>query len=133
MMTKVRRIVQLIFLMVFIFLFLQARYPYEVYSDSDIFLRSSPLLPLFDFIQTFSVSLIFWPALLILLITPFMGRIFCGWICPLGTTLDISDKIIKAPSNKKAEKWQKFTKIKFGLLIAFNHPGFFFSKCLGLF
>ncbi len=123
--TKVRRIVQLIFLLFFVFLFLQARYPYEVYSDSDILLRSSPLLPLFDFIQNFRVSLLFWPALLILLITPFLGRVFCGWICPLGTTLDISDKFIKTPDNKKTEKWQKFTKVKFGLLLALIILAFF--------
>jgi len=115
--TKIRRLVQIFFLLFFIFLFFQARYPYENQLDSDIFLRFSPLIPLFDFINNLSISFLFWPALIILLITPFLGRVFCGWICPLGTTLDICDKAIKPPSNRVAEKWQKFTRLKFVLLI----------------
>jgi polyferredoxin len=34
------------------------------------------------------------PGLLILLLTLGCGRIFCGWICPLGTAIDISDRLL---------------------------------------
>jgi len=47
-------------------------------------LRFSPLVPLFDFIDTWVLSWRFWPAFIILLFTPFFGRFFCGWICPIG-------------------------------------------------
>jgi polyferredoxin/ferredoxin len=117
-MARFRRIVQILFLFFFIFLFLRARYPYEVTLSSDIFLRFSPLVPLFYFIDNLSLSLIFWPALLILLLTIFVGRFFCGWICPLGTTLDIWNRIFKTMGKKNNEQWQKLRWIKFGILTA---------------
>lgn len=123
--TKIRRLVQLLFLLFFVFLFIQSRYPYETALDSDLFLRFSPLIPLFDFMQNFRISFLFWPALIILLITPFLGRVFCGWICPLGTSLDIADKVLKPPPNRLSEKWQKFLRIKFVLLVGFVLLAFF--------
>ena len=119
-MVKARKVSQILFLLFFVFLFLQARYPYEdVTVSSEIGLRLSPLLPLFDFIDTWALSWRFWPALVILLFTPFLGRFFCGWICPLGAALDITDKIVKPPSNKTAGKWQKWRYLKYALLTAF--------------
>src|SRR5579862_7608302 len=34
------------------------------------------------------------PGLFILLLTLWGGRIFCGWICPLGTAIDIADRLL---------------------------------------
>jgi ferredoxin-type protein NapF len=34
------------------------------------------------------------PGLFILLLTLWGGRIFCGWICPLGTAIDIGDRLL---------------------------------------
>ena len=34
------------------------------------------------------------PGLFILLLTLWGGRIFCGWICPLGTSIDIADRLL---------------------------------------
>jgi polyferredoxin/ferredoxin len=120
-MVKARKISQVFFILFFILLFIRARYPYEVDLQSDLFLRFSPLMPLFDFIDKLSIDLIFWPALIIILLTLFLGRFFCGWICPLGTTLDAGSKILKSPSNRKTQKWQKLTYLKFviffGLII----------------
>ncbi len=117
-MVRSRRITQIIFLLFFIFLFLKARYPYDDSLSSDIFLRFSPLIPLFDFIDNLSFSMLFWPALIILFFTIFLGRFFCGWICPLGTTIDISSKLLKSPSNKISIKFDKLRYLKFGLLLA---------------
>ena len=95
-----------------------ARYPNEGSIPLDIGLRFSPLIPLFDFIETWNLSLVFWPALIILLLTPFLGRIFCGWICPLGTTLDLVSRLFKAPNNKISQKWDKLRYLKFALLFS---------------
>jgi polyferredoxin/formate hydrogenlyase subunit 6/NADH:ubiquinone oxidoreductase subunit I len=117
-MAKSRRIIQIVFLLFFIFLFLKARYPYSDALSSDLFLRFSPLIPLFHFIENFSLDWLLWPAILILFLTVFFGRFFCGWICPLGTAIDISGKIIKSPSNKLSAKFDKLRYIKFVILIA---------------
>ena len=116
---RARRIVQILFLIFFVILFIKARYPYEDGPASDLILRFSPLIPLFDFIDSFRINWIFWPGLAVLLLTPFLGRFFCGWICPLGTTIDISSKILYAPSNRRAKRWHlKLTYMKFVILSA---------------
>ncbi len=116
-MIKLRRISQIIFFLFFVFLFLQARYPYEVTIDSDLFLRFSPLLPVIDFIQNLQISWLFLPGIIILLMTPFLGRFFCGWICPLGTSIDAGSKLLKSPANIKSAKFEKLKYIKYSILL----------------
>ncbi len=117
-MVKLRRTIQLLFLLLFLVLFLRARYPYQVSIPSDFFLRFSPLTPLFYFIDSLYLPAFLWPALLILLLTPVFGRFFCGWMCPLGTALDIFSHLVKSPDNRRSQKWEKFRSVKFGLLLA---------------
>jgi len=45
----------------------------------------------------------FIPALLVLVVTLFFGRIFCGYICPMGTTLDGTDKLFGISRKKQRE------------------------------
>jgi polyferredoxin len=116
-MVKLRRVTQIIFFALFIYLFFQARYPYEAGIDSDILLRFSPLLPLMDFIQNLSISSLFLPGIIILILTPFLGRFFCGWICPLGTTIDAGSKILRSPSNQKSSKFNRLVYLKYSVLI----------------
>ncbi len=115
-MARFRRLIQIAFLLFFALLFIRARYPYEVKIPSDIFLRFSPLGPLYYFIDTLNLPLFFWPAIIILLLTPILGRFFCGWICPLGTSLDIFSRITGSPNNRKSQKWWKFRWVKFAVL-----------------
>ncbi|MFB0516636.1 MAG: 4Fe-4S binding protein, partial [Candidatus Neomarinimicrobiota bacterium] len=117
-MAKARRWVQVGFLLFFILLFIIARYPYSGRLPADIFLRFSPLIPLFDFIDHLRISLLFWPALIILVLTPFLGRFFCGWICPLGTTLDVTSRAIKPPDNRKAQRWRSLRPLKYVILFS---------------
>jgi polyferredoxin len=117
-MENLRRGVQIIFFVLSVLLFLAARYPYSGAVEADILLRISPLIPLFHFIQEFSLSWVFWPALIVLAATPFLGRFFCGWICPLGTTIDAASKAVKSPSNRISGTWEKLRYLKFALLVA---------------
>jgi len=117
-MQNLRKVVQIGFLLFFILLFLVARYPYEPVIGSDFGLQLSPLIPLFTFIETLSLPVLIIPGLIILILTPFLGRFFCSWICPLGTTLDATDKLIKTPSNKLSRSWDRWRYLKFANLIA---------------
>ena len=116
-MAKTRRITQLLFLLFFIFLFLKARYPYSDSLSSDLLLRFSPLIPIFEFINELRINWLYWPALIILFLTIFLGRFFCGWICPLGTSLDIADKVLSPPSNKISAKFDRLRYAKFIILL----------------
>ncbi|MCP3876298.1 MAG: 4Fe-4S dicluster domain-containing protein [Desulfobacteraceae bacterium] len=42
----------------------------------------------------------FIPAAIVLILAPFVGRIFCGYICPMGTTLDGTDALFGPKKNK---------------------------------
>jgi len=112
-----RRGVQLSALLFFVVLFVLARYPYTGALPSDLFLRISPLLPLFSLLDNLSLLWDYWPALIILLLTPFVGRFFCGWLCPLGTTLDAAGHILKAPDNRGPDRWRRLRPVKFAVLI----------------
>jgi polyferredoxin len=110
--------VQITFLIFFLVLFVKARYPYTGGLPSDILLRFSPLLPPLNFIADLKISTLLWPGLVILALTPFLGRFFCGWICPLGTTLDATSHLVKSPQNPQSRRWNKLRPLKFVLLVA---------------
>jgi len=94
-MKKVRIISQIIFYLLFLFLLINTTYPLNI-KGVDIFLRLSPLLGITTSIASGKfLFLEFLPALLIIILTIILGRVFCGWICPLGTTIDMTDKMFK--------------------------------------
>lgn len=132
-MARYRRGVQVLFLLFFVVLFLRARFPYVGQPPSDLFLRFSPLIPLFAFIDNFQLSRLFWPAWIILALTPFLGRFFCGWICPLGTTLDATSHLVKSPPNRKASRWEKWRPLKFVILLSTVLLALFSIHLWGLF
>lgn len=61
------------------------------------------------------------PGLFILLLTLWGGRIFCGWICPLGTTIDIADRLLYRKGrlfyNKKRAETRRFRNWKYIYLL----------------
>ncbi len=83
-----RRSVQLAFLAAFLLLAWAASYPPSRYLRENFFLRVDPLGALSAFMRA-SALLPLWPAMALLLLTFLSGRFFCGWICPLGTVLEM--------------------------------------------
>ncbi|MEE9584359.1 MAG: 4Fe-4S binding protein, partial [Candidatus Brocadiales bacterium] len=65
------------------------------FSGNNIFLRLSPLSGLGASIAAKELVSQYWPALVLIAMTLFMGRFFCGWVCPFGTTIDLTDKLFK--------------------------------------
>ncbi|MGR3317555.1 MAG: DUF6599 family protein [Candidatus Anammoxibacter sp.] len=53
----------------------------------------------------------FWPALIVLISTIILGRYFCSWVCPFGTTIDITDKFFLQKRNKKNENLATFSNV----------------------
>lgn len=39
---------------------------------------------------------VLWGSLLVLGLSLILGRVFCGWICPMGTALDLSGGLVRA-------------------------------------
>lgn len=68
-----------------LFIFLLAYFPM-----TELFFRLNPFAGLSASIAGRSVLIYFWPALIVITATILFGRVWCGWICPLGTVLDIA-------------------------------------------
>ncbi len=103
--------------MLFLFLFRQTDYPggdtlpYAV----NIFFRWDPLVAAAATLAAKAFIALVLPALIIVALTLVFGRFFCGWICPLGTCLDMAHKVIRPRSDKIDSR---YSSIKYYLLIA---------------
>lgn len=132
-MRTTRRISQILFLLFFLFLFLQARYPYETGLPSDLFLRASPLLSIATMMSARAFIAPMVIGLVVLLLTIPLGRVFCGWICPLGTTLDASDRLLIRQRRKKPRQrdtlW--FRSWKFFILVFLLVSALFSTQLVG--
>lgn len=87
MIRKIRILTQAIFLLTFLWLFLQTEskgaddlgYPVKVFLDAD------PLIFITTILSSRAWYNTFFLAIGVIVATVILGRVFCGWVCPLGT------------------------------------------------
>jgi len=119
---RIRLAAQIFSLCLFVFLFLQAVYPYHPFFPVQTMLQWSPLVALLTLLSSHHVVAAMWPAALILFLTLFLGRFFCGWVCPLGTIIDGFDYLIrpkkKLLSSSSRFRWWKFAILTFVVITA---------------
>ena len=133
-MQTIRRIFQVLFVLLFFLLFFLATYPYNPFIPSEIFLRLSPLIFLTVSIASRTIVKAGLISIVVFVTSIVMGRLFCGWICPMGSTLDAVDASIKKnrlnkeKANHVLKRWHKYW-ILIALLTAsvfsFQLAGFF--------
>jgi len=87
MLKNIRRLSQALFLLLFLWLFLstESRGANELGYPVKLFLEADPLLYITTVLSTRRFYTPFLLALAVVLATVLLGRVFCGWICPLGT------------------------------------------------
>lgn len=104
---RTRRLVQWATLLLFLVLLLRPQESWIPLLPADIFQRLDPLLGLLTCISARGLLWFAWPALLVLGVTFFFGRLFCSHVCPLGTTLDLTNKVTKTkPSAFGRREWK---------------------------
>ncbi len=114
-MIRFRRLVQTFCLVLFLALLTLACFSGISMSSLDFFLQMDPSLVLISAISARIVLLSFIPAAIVLISGPFIGRVFCGYICPMGTTLDATDALFG--SKKKPYLFsENLLKIKYMVL-----------------
>ena len=101
---RLRRAVQLVVLVLFLVVLINASTPMEFLVPVDAFLQLSPLNALISSIAGRVLVHGWWLALIVLALTLPLGRYFCGWVCPLGTTLDITDRILGRARRKQGRE-----------------------------
>ena len=113
-----RRASQLFFLAGFVLLFALAAFPLRSPIPVDLFLRGDPLIALSAMVSLRKLIVpLVWYALPVLVLSLFLGRVFCGWICPMGTTIDICERLFRVKGRRpsQAPRWRT---AKFYVLIA---------------
>ncbi len=129
----VRRLSQLIFFGFFLFLFWQATYRGEEQLSwpVDLFFRFDPLVLLGHSLATVSLlPRLLW-SLVFVGLTFLVGRFFCGWVCPLGTTLDGCRHLLprSQPDPPVVFRWRR---VKYYLLFFLLGAALFKVNLIGL-
>lgn len=96
---RIKAAVQLLLWLAFISGLIYTRAPLEGDSFHDLVPRLSAHLGIAASISSGRLIISFFPGLIVLVSTIFFGRFFCGWMCPLGATLDVSDRLFN-PSKR---------------------------------
>jgi len=118
---NLRRISQIFFLGLFIVLFLGT----TLVGENDhgplarFFLQIDPLVLLSTFISSGTILPGMLLSLIVVAITLLLGRVFCGWICPLGTTFNVISSFRGDRLSEKIRtgQWSKWQKSKYLLLV----------------
>ncbi|MFA5183222.1 MAG: 4Fe-4S binding protein [Syntrophales bacterium] len=120
---NIRRFSQALFLILFLWLFLQTEskganelgYPVKIFLDAD------PLVWLTTIIASRTFYGVFILALTVIIATIILGRVFCGWICPLGTLHHLAGNLKKktAPNKNTGLYRTKYLLLIFILVLAF--------------
>lgn len=84
-----RRITQTFSLVLFIYILWSTTYPLTGLLPPETFFKINPLIIIFTSIADRTIMSGILLAILMLVFTLILGRFFCGWICPLGTSLDL--------------------------------------------
>jgi polyferredoxin len=140
---KWRRISQIFFLVLFLALLVSTSLHSMVGTTSDIHLRGpvrlffdwDPLLAIANALATHALYRGLLWSLVILLPTLFLGRFFCGWICPMGT---LQHFVGNMPSEAKRGKqridvnrYKRWQTVKYAVLIAGLVAACFGSMAIG--
>jgi len=129
---RIARIVsQAIFLLLFVFLFLQTEstgqdelgYPVKIFLDFD------PLILLTSFLASHKLTAAFLLSGVTVLVTLVLGRVFCGWICPLGTLNNLVGGLRKRNHQSPGVAWRR---IKYLVLIFLLAGALFSAQLAGL-
>jgi len=129
----VRKISQGLFLLLFLFLCIQTEskgndtlgYPVKVFLDFD------PLIFITTLFATHGrkIPSVFFFCLSLIAATVFLGRVFCGWICPFGTLHNIVGSLKRKHSHKIHAGWYK---VKYHILFVLISSSVFTLQMTGI-
>jgi polyferredoxin len=130
---NLRRFSQGAFLVLFLLLLLRTGFSGTLSPDSirdfrlawpvAVFFQIDPLVSIMTVLSTWRLyDGLIW-SLIIVVLTMFFGRFFCGWVCPMGTVNQIfslrkgNRKSLLGVNVIESNRWHRYQKLKFYILI----------------
>src|SRR5512136_3101205 len=89
-----RRGVQALSFLFLLYLIVQTAFPLELKIPLDLYLRINPFIGIISLLGNREIILRMLPSLGVLLLVVIFGNFFCGWFCPMGSVLDVFDRIL---------------------------------------
>ncbi len=131
---RVRIVYQSFFLMLFLFLLTTSRTGWIRGNPVALFFYFDPLLALGTVFADLTLHGWMILALFVAVPTLFLGRFFCGWICPLGALNDLVGRLKKRPPReaREANAPRKLFRAKYYILLALLASAFLGTLLLGL-
>jgi len=142
-MPLLRRISQIFFLLVFFALLIFTSLRPANSSAGDVHLRApvrlfflwDPLVAVSNALATHSLYRGLLWCLLILIPTVFLGRFFCGWICPMGTLQhfvgNLPSEAKRGKQRIESNRYKRWQTVKYVVLLAGLVAAFFGSMAIG--
>lgn len=119
-------------LAVWVALCFAARQPVESWVRPDLFLITDPLVAALTMgASGLVVGTLAWSLVLVAL-TLVAGRAFCGWICPLGTLMDLAAHVAKPVVRLSDATHRRLQHVKYYLLAVFAAAALFSAQWLYL-
>ncbi len=140
---QLRRISQIFFLLLFLALLVFTSMRPAAASSGDIHMRApvrmffvlDPLVAITNALATHALYRGLLWSLLILLPTLFLGRFFCGWICPMGTLQhfvgNMRSEAKRGRQRIESNRYKRWQTVKYVVLIAGLVAAFFGSMLIG--
>jgi polyferredoxin/Pyruvate/2-oxoacid:ferredoxin oxidoreductase delta subunit len=130
---RLRIISQGSFLLLFLFLFVRTEskgddtlgYPVRLFLDFDPLIFITTALAT----QAQKIPAAFFLSLILILITVVLGRVFCGWICPLGTLNNLAGSLRRRHPERIRPDWHK---AKYYILIMLLASSLFTLQIAGI-
>jgi polyferredoxin len=139
-----RRISQGLFLLLFMYLLLQTNMDAldksdalpEISAPVDFFLELDPLVAISTVLSTHTLYRDLILAVIVIVGTLFLGRFFCGWICPMGTVnhmlAALKSSRMKGRRRMEQNSWRPYQRWKYGILTAMLGAALYGSVQIGL-
>ncbi len=127
-----RRLTQGLFLLLFLFLFIQteSKGNDELGYTVRLFLDFDPLIFFTTILSAPAAAKAFYLSLVTVVVTILFGRVFCGWACPLGTLNNLVGSIKKKRTPPaKGVNWYR---VKYYILIAILASALFTLQPVGI-
>jgi MauM/NapG family ferredoxin protein len=127
---------QTVFLILFLFLLSQTDYHGRdiIAYPVKVFLELDPLILLATFLSSHKIAAGLLLAFLAIVVTVLLGRVFCGWFCPLGALNDLVGRTARRRKARKETGLDKYgLKAKYYLLAAILVAAVFQIHFVGIF